>query len=129
MFGLKNNGSLDLMKQKFEIDIMKKSQSTLEALTILHGLDPNSGFHNSMNLRRPLGIYNISINRICNKIIKCCNKLEDYFKTSNKIRVLNEADALEQEIIDYLELSLYAAAEHVDDCYNDVFLACSLFTY
>jgi hypothetical protein len=103
------------MKPEFRIDISEGAISPLEALHVLSVLDPKEGFHISKNLRPPLGIYNISISRVCDKLIKFCDRLEKYFKTSKKIDVLRVMDDLRQEVIDYLELSLYAAEEHVDD--------------
>ncbi|MDT7044062.1 hypothetical protein [Candidatus Nitronereus thalassa] len=103
------------MKQEFTIDISEGAKSALEALQILTDLDPNEGFHASNDLRPPLGIYNTSISRICDKLTKCCIKLEAYFKSSIKVDDLRRKDELREEVIDYLELALYAAAEHVDD--------------
>ena len=84
-------------------------------MQILTVLDPNTGNHIANNLRPPLGIYNISLSRICNKVTKCCGALEKYFNSSSKVDVLQKEDVLRDEVIDYLELALYAAAEHVDD--------------
>ena len=103
------------MKPEFIIDISADGKSALEALQILSELDPNEGNHTSNNLRPPLGIYNISLSRICSKVTKCCNTLETYFKHSNKVDILRKENALCEEVVDYLELALYAAAEHVDD--------------
>jgi hypothetical protein len=103
------------MKPEFRIDLSEGANTPLEALPILSLLDPKVGFHTSMNLRPPLGIYNVSIARVCDKLIKCCDKLEKYFKASIKLGVLRGKDDLRKEMIDYIELALYAAAEHVDD--------------
>lgn len=103
------------MKPEFIIDISTDGKSALEAIQILSVIDPTEGSHISNNLRPPLGIYNISLSRICSKVTKCCNTLETYFKHSNKVDVLRKENVLCEEVIDYLELALYAAAEHVDD--------------
>jgi hypothetical protein len=103
------------MKPEFYIDIATGGKSSLEALQILSVLDPMKGNHTSNGLRPPLGIYNISILRICDKLIKCCNKLEAYFNSSKKVEALRSETELCEDVIDYLELTLYAAAEHVDD--------------
>jgi hypothetical protein len=103
------------MKPEFIIDVSGGSNSPLEALGPLSVLDPRMGFHTSRYLRPPLGIYNVSISRASDKLVKCCNRLERYFKTSTKRDVLKGENDLRQEVIDYLELALYAAAEHVDD--------------
>lgn len=103
------------MKPEFNIDISEGGKSALEALQILTVLDPSEGYHTSNNLRPPLGIYNISISRICDKLNKCCIKLEVYFNSSKKVDDLRQENELREEVIDYLELAFYAAAEHVDD--------------
>lgn len=46
---------------------------------------------------------------------KCSKKLELYFKKSTSIPDLKAENDLRCEIIDYIELTLYSAAEHVDD--------------
>lgn len=103
------------MKPIFEIDISKNGKTPLEAFHILSELDPNIGFHKANNLRPPLGIYNTSISRILDKLTKCSEKLEQLFNSSKDIKKLREEDKLHNELIDYIELSLYAAAEHIDD--------------
>lgn len=63
----------------------------------------------------PLGIYNVSVIRVCQKLIRLSQRLEIYLLASNKIETLKKSDAIMEELIDYIELALYAAAEHVDD--------------
>jgi hypothetical protein len=106
------------MKPNFTIDISDNGTSPLEALQLLSTLDPQIGHHISNGFRPPLGIYNTSLSRICDKHSKCCKKFEKYFQTSHKIKKLHKHHALLDEIIDYLELSLYATAEHVDDIFT-----------
>jgi len=103
------------MKPEFVIDVSHGSNSPLEALAPLSALDPGIGFHVDRSLRLPLGIYNVSILRVSDKLIRCCNRIERYFKTSTDLDVLRGKDDLRREVTDYLELALYAAAEHVDD--------------
>ncbi len=103
------------MKPEFTIDIAERSSCSLEARNVLHALDNSQGHHVANNLRPPLGIYNISTQRICSKLLKCCTKLEAYFNCSTKIIELRKHNEALEEIVDYLELALYAAAEHVDD--------------
>lgn len=105
-------------KQEFRIDLSSGANSSLEALPLLANIDPAICYHSNLNLRLPLGIYNISVSRICDKLTKCSNKLESYFNKVKFIKDINAASELRQEIIDYIELSLYAAAEHVDDIKN-----------
>jgi hypothetical protein len=71
--------------------------------------------HLSQNLRLPLGIYNVSVSRISQKLAGFCRRLEMYFQTSSKLEMLHEKIEVRRELIDYIELSIYAAAEHVDD--------------
>jgi hypothetical protein len=104
-----------ISKTEFVIDLSKDAISSLIAQSRLMAIDPSICYHTTQNLRLPLGIYNNSINRICNKVSKCCTKLEEYFKNANEINMLDNEENLRHEIIDYIELSLYAAAEHVDD--------------
>ena len=98
------------MKPEFIIDISGSGESPLEALHSLAVIDPTLGRHTSQNFRPALGIYNTSISRICSKLNKLCSKLEEYFNTSSDRSVLLKKETLRSEIIDYLELSLYAAA-------------------
>lgn len=63
----------------------------------------------------PIGIYNVSIARVSDKVIRLCRRLEDYFRSTPTVDTGKEPDDLMTEVIDYIELSLYAAAEHVDD--------------
>jgi hypothetical protein len=62
-----------------------------------------------------LGIYNVSTLRILKKLRKCCAKLEAYQHAADHVRQLGAHSAIQEEVIDYIELCLYAAAEHVDD--------------
>lgn len=102
-------------KPEFRISLTNDANCGLEALDALRMLDPTLGHHVAHGLRRPLGIYNVSISRVCEKISSCCKRLERYFRTSTRVRELEREGELRQEILDYLELALYAAAEHVDD--------------
>jgi len=102
-------------KPSFTVDIATNAQSSLEAHIPLALITDEGCFHNANNLRMPLGIYNISVSRVCDKLIRLCQRLETYFKASNTLEQLQASDRVMQELIDYIELSLYAAAEHVDD--------------
>jgi len=89
--------------------------SPLPALNILSSLKNGVTYHERRDCRHPLGIYNISIARICDKVAKCADKLEAYWQISGSLDSTDNLDATHGEIIDYLELTMYAAAEHVDD--------------
>jgi hypothetical protein len=102
-------------KPEYIIDLTAGSSSTLEALTWLAVVPSGIGYHESQRLRKPLGIYNTSLQRIFSKLDKCCSRLHTYFLHSNTIDGLATASELQTEVLDYIELSLYSAAEHVDD--------------
>ena len=102
-------------KPVFQVDIAIDAQSSLEAELPLALVADEGCFHHANNMRMPLGIYNVSVSRICDKLIRLCQRLETYFRASNTLEPLQENDGVMQELIDYIELSLYAAAEHVDD--------------
>lgn len=103
------------LKPKFEIDISPSSQSSLEAHQVLALLPLDRCYHTSKNLRLPLGVYNVSASRVCEKLEAFCRRLELYFNASNRLDKLRQERTIRKELIDYVELSLYAAAEHVDD--------------
>lgn len=103
------------MKPHYELDMASDAPSCLEVYKTLRLLSLENCNHNSNNLRLPFGIYNISINRICEKLILLSKKLENYFDKSYLLEHLEEKSTLRQEIVDYIELSLYSAAEHIDD--------------
>lgn len=103
------------MKPLYELDMAADAPSCLEVYKTLRLLSLENCNHNSNDLRLPLGIYNISVNRICEKLIKLSNKLEIYFDKSYLLEHLQEKTSLREEIVDYIELSLYSAAEHIDD--------------
>ena len=62
-----------------------------------------------------MGIYNISVSRVCDRVIRFCARLEQYFRASDTLAPSKAKDDDTQELIDYIESALYAAAEHVDD--------------
>ncbi|MBU7442153.1 hypothetical protein [Paraburkholderia fungorum] len=104
-----------MTKPVFQVDIATTAQSSLDACVPL-ALTADAGcFHNAQNLRMPMGIYNISTTRVCDKLIRLCRGLETYFKAFKSLDEMEKSDEMMQEVVDYIELSLYAAAEHVDD--------------
>ncbi|PYE87551.1 hypothetical protein [Phyllobacterium leguminum] len=90
-------------------------RSPLPALNILPSLKNGLSYHEQRDSRHPLGIYNLSIARICDKVAKCADKLEAYWQVSSSLDSMDNVNVVQGEIIDYLELTMYAAAEHVDD--------------
>jgi hypothetical protein len=104
-----------LTKPLFEVDVTPGGLAPLEALVPLSLVDQSACHHTSMRLRMPIGIYNVSVSRASDKVIRLCRRLETYFASSATVNPSREPDDLMIEVIDYIELSLYAAAEHFDD--------------
>lgn len=102
-------------KQRFSIDIASNAKSSLEAHEALALCRRESCYHEARSLRMPLGIYNVSVSRVCDKVMRLCSRLEQYFKNTDGAYPSRSDDDLMQEVIDYIELALYSAAEHVDD--------------
>lgn len=103
-----------MTKPRFPIDITS-GISALEAHPILTALSDEGCFHEQFGLRLPLGIYNVSISRVTDKLIRLCRRVETYFNAPDTVDPQGDTREVLLEIIDYIELSLYAAAEHVDD--------------
>jgi|GEM_PF-3430994 len=104
-----------MKKRTFEVDICSDSQSSLDAHASLSIVEQNRYFHTNNGFRLPLGIYNVSASRVCEKITRLSSNIERYIRAGNVLSPINRNQELMQETIDYLELTLYAAAEHVDD--------------
>lgn len=105
-------------KPVFVVDISADSQSSLEAHATLSLIKGSSGFHIQNGFRLPLGIYNVSVSRASDKVKRLCGFLEGYIQASKGLDHLTDQNALMQETIDYIELALYASAEHVNDVYS-----------
>jgi hypothetical protein len=103
------------MKQLFSIDIASTATSSLRAHEQLARCTREDCRHEARELRMPLGIYNVSVSRVCDKVIRLCDRLNQYFTRPDGASPTRTDDDLMQEVIDYVELALYAAAEHVDD--------------
>ncbi|WP_343621063.1 hypothetical protein [Ralstonia sp.] len=105
-----------MTKPSFEIDIAPSAQSSLAAHLPLAVATAEGCYHHAQNFRLPFGIYNVSLARICDKLMRLCTRLETYFAIGHAEGVHDQgASDVMQEVVDYIELSLYAAAEHVDD--------------
>lgn len=102
-------------KTRFVIELPNGSQSSLAAVPILSLVDEACCFHTQQGLRLPLGIYNISVSRVCEKLIAFCTRLEKYISACRSADGLDVQEELQRELTDYIELAIYAAAEHVDD--------------
>lgn len=102
-------------KPSFPIDLTRGAPSALLAHQLLPLVNDSCCFHTSRGLRPPLGIYNVSISRICEKLTSFCLRLEKYILSCRSISRAEAFACLERELLDYIELAIYAAAEHVDD--------------
>jgi len=103
------------LKPVYEIDIAPGAHTCLRAVPLLLSIPESKYHHTTRKLRPPLGIYNVSISRIASRLIALCSRFELYTKRANIIADLDGSEELRAELIDYLELAIYAAAEHVDD--------------
>jgi hypothetical protein len=109
-------GKMPTQKPEFLIDLdVSRGTSPLKATGILSSLKPSALHHERHDCRHPLGIYNISTSKILRKICKCSEKLEAFQLGATHVDELEKLANIREELLDYLELCLYAAAEHVDD--------------
>jgi hypothetical protein len=105
-------------KPTLVVDVANDGRGALPALDALSVLDDAPLYHGKYLLRHPLGVYNLSIARVCAKLTACAARLETLQRSASSIEGLERQSQLRDELVDYLELSLYAAAEHVDDAEN-----------
>ena len=101
-----------LDKPELRIDLKNSAAGSLPALDHLASLADIHSYHDRLGVRHPLGIYNLSVERVCTKAKACASKLEALI---GSVRDLAGLDNETEELVDYVELCLYAAAEHVDD--------------
>jgi hypothetical protein len=102
-------------KPRVRVDVSSGAATVLGAQSLLSHLKPGASLNEKLDRRHPLGIYNVSVSRICSKLRKCCERAEAYWKAGHDIASLQGYKDLREEFLDYFELSIYAAAEHVDD--------------
>lgn len=107
-------------KPAFQIDLANNARGALEAQPFLEALDNAKTYHTHNHLRPALGIYNVSTHRVLQKVCQLSQKLEGYIRAGLQDPGYEHRSELSQGLIDYIELSLYAAAEHVDDLENIV---------
>ena len=112
---MQKSGLSDTTKPVLRILLGADAAGALPALNHLETLEPGKSHHVNLNKRHPLGIYNISIARICKKIEKCSALFESFALAIKNVDNISEQKALHSDFVDYLELSLYSAAEHIDD--------------
>lgn len=102
-------------KPEVIVDLDPDATTPLRAKECLSSLKQGSSHHEALDTRHPLGIYNVSTNRILKKIRRCCHHMERYLIEEPTVSSLQHDSSRQEELIDYIELCLYAAAEHVDD--------------
>ena len=86
-----------------------KDAPQIKALMAFAVLNEASAFHKQRDCRHPLGVYNMSLQRISKNVSRCSDRLEEFWTSTGA------NDEILEEVVDYLELALYSAAEHVDD--------------
>jgi hypothetical protein len=99
----------------FNVCLAKDSQSSLEAHPLLHLVDNDATFHTQNRLRPALGIYNVSTARVLQKAEDLAGKIENVIRAHTQSIDHKARAKLDRELIDYIELAFYAAADHVDD--------------
>jgi hypothetical protein len=102
-------------KPKIIVNLGYTPAPALRAAASLRQLHDNASHHEALDRRHPLGIYNVSTSRILKKLRTCCENLEAHHHAAATTKELAARGSLADDVIDYLELTLYAAAEHVDD--------------
>jgi len=78
--------------KRLTIDLVRGAQSSLAAHHALSVVDESHCYHLDRALRHPLGIYNISVSRVCEKLIAFCSKLEKYISQSHSISAHEKSD-------------------------------------
>lgn len=102
-------------KPEIVVDLDAQTHSPLKAEIYLSRLKPDTSFHEILDCRHPLGIYNVSTARIAKKLTACCARLEEFLLAVPSASTLLSHNDKKEGLVDYIELCLYAAAEHVDD--------------
>lgn len=91
-------GEYRVVKPFFEVDIAPNAQSSLEAHLSLVVMMDERLFKQASNLRPPMGIYNISVTRVCDRVIRFCDRLEQYFRASDTLAPSKAKDDVTQEL-------------------------------
>jgi hypothetical protein len=105
-----------MSKFEFKINLVDTAPSPLLAHGLLAGCIDDKRIFTKQDFRHPFGIYNVSISRVCDKLIRLCRRVENFLAVKDAFDPAPgvNGDVME-EIVDYIELLFYAAAEHVDD--------------
>lgn len=103
------------MKPLHRVDIASGQPSALKVAAILAAAPSEVCFHSRLGLRQPVGIYNVSVKRICEKVALFCTALEAYFKAAYRYDDARLRGDLCDKVVHEAESAIYAAAEHIDD--------------
>jgi hypothetical protein len=102
--------SLDLEMVQPVLAFGENGGLMLEALSPLNRLGPEP-------LRPPLGIYNVSLSRLEARLLAVLTTFAALSRDNRSLEPQGaEKDGVVATLLDQLELFVYAAAEHVDDC-------------
>lgn len=112
-------------RNEFFLDLRGGQLGILEAQGALQRVDNTKTFHVKNHLRPALGIYNVSTSRVFHKIEDLCERIEALLRSyvGGLSKTSQNRSKLERSLIDYIELSFYASADHV----NDLMLVCNHF--
>ncbi|GAM96984.1 hypothetical protein U91I_00605 [alpha proteobacterium U9-1i] len=102
------------MKSTCEIDLDEDGRGALSAASLLSHLCVDATTHQGQK-QVALARYNRSIARIGEKTARAAKKLEDCIREETSKGLDHLGAPRDEELIDALELALYAAAEHTDD--------------
>ena len=103
------------LKPVLELHLEEGTGINLRAASLLSTFPEYSPSRAKRDLRHPLGTYNSSIARISDKLKNCAANYESHFRHLTNLESDRAGTKSQAAFLDYLELSLYAAAEHVDD--------------
>lgn len=104
-------------KPYFAVNLNAGAASALDAHAVL-ALTTGAIQPAAMKQRRaPLGVYNVSTSRVCGKVARLCERLEMLLKVPDPFSQNPDLWVAMESVIDYMELAIYSAAEHVDDVY------------
>lgn len=101
------------VQKQYSISLGTVSDSGLTASGLIDQVELSQLFNNARRGRHPAGIYNASIARVTEKLTSLCTKLEPAL--ASKLDDVDKNGPPHRDIVDYCELALYSAAEHVDD--------------
>lgn len=104
---------IDATKPLYRIDLDTETAEQGCAADILKHSVERETFEDRYGLRKPFGIYNISISRLDTRLERTARSIRDFMMANPTIP---KAESRSVDLMsDYLESCIYAAAEHVDD--------------